>query len=377
MKHLAEEIQKAIKERHVLVQKHPTADLWIHNYSPICQYDKIWNEVTLQCRGLILDSEYNVHARPLKKFFNYGEIQSDVIPNEPFEVTKKEDGSLGILYWMQDTPFIATRGSFESEQAKMATNILHKKYSHVFDNLQVDRTYLFEIIYPQNRIVLDYNGLEDLIMIAVVDNATGMDLPLEDIGFPLVKRYDGISDIGILKSMEVENEEGFVVRFMPSNHRIKIKFSEYCRLHKIITQTSNVAIWECLRDGQPLDELLERIPDEFYRWVRKTKDDLESQYASIETSAKEAFDCIWRELTDQYGFPASTPYEYLLAMSTTMNDIRTDKSKKKDYALKVMGNPEYKKISGILFSMIDKREYAPIIWKMIRPEYSKPFKSEI
>lgn len=350
MKHLKEEIQKAVENKWITSRKHPVADIWIYNYSPICQYDKIWNEVTLQCRGLILDADYNVHSRPLKKFFNYGEVLSDAIPNESFEATKKEDGSLGILYWLQDTPFIATRGSFESDQAKMGTKILHKKYPHLFDFLHIDRTYLFEIIFKENRIVLDYGDMEDLILIAIIDNATGNDLPLEDIGFPLVKKYDGITDINVLKSLENDNEEGFVVRFIPSNHRIKIKFSEYVRLHKILTQTSNVAIWECLRDGKPLDELLDRIPDEFYKWVRKTKEDLENQYKEIQDKSLIAYDGI-------------------------INGIRTEDITRKVFALEVMKN--YKDISGVLFNIHDKREYKEIIWKMLKPEFSKPFKTEI
>lgn len=351
MKHLANEIQKAVKEKRVIVQKHPSADLWIYNYSPVCQYDRLWDNITTQCRGLILDSQFGVCSRPLRKFFNMGEIQDFIIPNEPFEVTKKEDGSLGILYWIDGVPFVATRGSFESDQAKKATEILHNKYSHVFDKFKRDRTYLFEIIYPQNRIVLDYGGLEDLIMIAVVDNETGMDLPLEDIGFPLVKKYDGIKDLTVLKSMEVDNEEGFVVRFIPSNHRIKIKFSEYCRLHKILTQTSNIAIWENLRDRKPLDELLERIPDEFYRWVRKTKEDLELKHKEIFENSMNAYNKIY--------------------------DIAFEDGKinRKKFALEVMRS--HKDISGVIFNILDGKDVNSVIWKMLRPQYSKPFKSEI
>ena len=38
-----------------------------------------------------------------------------------------------------------------------------------------------------------------------------------------------------------------------------------------------------------------------------------------------------------------------------------------------MGNPEFRKLSGILFNLIDNRKYNDIIWKMIRPEYERPF----
>lgn len=350
MKHLADKIKESVKQKHISVQKHADADLFIYNYSPVCQYDKIWNEVTLVCRGLILDSQYNVVARPFSKFFNYSELSPTDIPNEPFEVYTKMDGSLGVLYWLNDMPFISTRGSFESEQAKKANEILYSKYAYLFDKLKHDRTYLFEIIYPSNRIVVDYGEMQDLILLSVIDNATGKDLPLENIGFPIVKRHDGIDDINILSTLEKENEEGFVIKFK-GGMRCKIKFSEYVRLHKILTQTSNIAIWECLRDNKPLDELLDRIPDEFYAWVKKTKEGLESDYQSISMYARSAFN-------KTYGL-----------------SMENGQLNRKAFALEVMKN--YKDISGVIFNILDGKDCNAVIWKMLRPKYSKPFKSEI
>lgn len=349
MKHLEEKIEKYIEDGLVLRKWHSNGSLMILNYSPRVQYDKSWDEITMICRGLILDAEYNVHARPFKKFFNYSELQPNEIPDESFEAYTKLDGSLGIIYWIDGVPHIATRGSFESDQAIRGTKILHSKYSHVFDKLKTDRTYLFEIIYPENRIVVDYNGLEDLILLAVIDNATGKDLPLENIGFNIVQRHDGINDIEKLKSLEKDNEEGFVIKFK-NGMRCKLKFTEYVRLHKILTQTSNIAIWECLRDGQPLDELLDRIPDEFYQWVRKTKEDLEKQRQVIFDDAMGAYNRIF---------------------DMSIVDGRLDRKK---FALEVMKS--HKKISGVIFNILDSKDVNLVIWKMLRPTYSKPFKTE-
>ena len=95
------------------------------------------------------------------------------IPQLPFEVFEKLDGSLGILYWLNNLPYIATRGSFESEQARHATEILHGRYQHTFSSMDTNKTYLFEIIYPENRIVVDYGEMDDLILLTVIDNQTG------------------------------------------------------------------------------------------------------------------------------------------------------------------------------------------------------------
>src|ERR1044072_298211 len=93
-----EELQSKIDEGLVRVQTHPVLPYKIYNYSELCQFKKYWNNVTLNCRGLILDDEYNIIARPWKSFFNGGEGLMEFAMNEPVEVTDKMDGSLGILY---------------------------------------------------------------------------------------------------------------------------------------------------------------------------------------------------------------------------------------------------------------------------------------
>ncbi len=320
---------------YINIQKHPEADLFIYNYSQKVQYDRIWNEVTLQCRGLILDKHQNVVARPFRKFFNLGESENQHIPNEAFEVFEKMDGSLGILYWLNNKPCIATRGSFTSDQAFKANAILNEKYSTIFPKLDRSKTYLFEIIYPENRIVLDYGKTEDLFLLAIIDHATGHEMRPTDIGFPVVKHFDGIHDINRLSELEENNKEGFVIKFS-SGLRYKVKFKEYVRIHRIITQVSNINIWEYLKEGQTLDELLDRVPDEFYSWVKKTNLDLVNAYKAIEEKAKSEFKVL---------------------------------ENRKDTALYF----QQCKYPSVLFNMLDKKDYSKTIWKMLRPTFSKPF----
>ncbi len=331
-------LQTLMAEGYIYSQKHPSADLHIYNYSPKAQFERVWNEWTLQCRGLIMDSSYRIVARPFQKFFNLEEHHSSEIPTESFEVYEKMDGSLGILYWIDDKPFIATRGSFDSEQSLKATQLLYERYSHTWLYLNPGYTYLFEIIYPTNRIVVNYGDTEDIVLLAIIDNTTGQDVPLADIGFPIVQRYDGITDLKMLKSLQEGNKEGFVIRFS-SGFRVKVKFEEYVRLHRLLTQVSSKTIWEQLSANQPLDQLLEKVPDEFYDWVKKTVADLRTEYQAIEQYCQQHF----KDLGDR-----KTTAAYFLTL----------------------------KYSGVLFYMLDKKDYAQIIWKMIKPSYEKPFRSE-
>lgn len=333
-------LQQLIADDYIKVQKHPKAPLYIYNYTPKTQYDRVWNELTLACRGLILDENYNIVARPFGKFFNLGEMENQVVPNEPFEVFEKLDGSLGILYWHEDRPFIASRGSFSSEQALMATELLHTQYAHVIPQLDPTKTYLFEIIYPENRIVVDYGAERKLVLLAVIDTQTGIDavetqhLASVD-GFEIVKRYDGLNDLHLLKTLEEENKEGFVVRFR-SGYRLKVKFEEYQRIHRIVTGVSNVSIWEYLKAGQDLTPILEKVPDEFYDWVKETHAQFLAKFAEIEAICKADFRIL------------ETRKETALYFQTC-------------------------RYPAVLFKMFDQKPYDEVIWKQLRPKFQKPF----
>ena len=55
----------------IIANKHPEYDIYILNYSPKVQFKKFWDTYTLSCRGLIIDTEGNILARPFQKIFNY------------------------------------------------------------------------------------------------------------------------------------------------------------------------------------------------------------------------------------------------------------------------------------------------------------------
>jgi len=333
-----EEIQKRIDQNYISVQKHPEADLYIYNYTQKCQFDGAWDEYTMMCRGLITDSEGNIVARPFKKFFNLEEGKTD-LPALPFEIYEKYDGSLGILYWIGDEPFLATRGSFTSDQAIKGTEILRKQLVDP-SRLAKNFTYLFEIIYPANRVVCDYGNEEKLIVLAVIETESGKEQELLNFeGLEIAKRYHGVNDISKLKELAEPNKEGFVIRFQ-DNTRVKVKFDEYVRLHKLVTGLSEKAIWELLKDGRDIDELLQKVPDEFFKWVKGIANQLLDDYEKIEHLAEKEFKKI------------------------------KDISDRKAFALKASKF----KYPSILFNMLDKRNYSEIIWKQLRPKGQSTFK---
>ena len=340
-------LEKYHKDGLLHKQTHPKYDLTIWNYSPRVQYEKLWDDITIQCRGLVTNSKGEIIARPFKKFFNYEEHNLEDIPNEDYVVYEKMDGSLGILFNYENEWIMATRGSFTSPQAIKGKEILNR---HDISAWRKDNTYLFEIIYPENRIVVDYKGEEKLVVLAAIHTETGEEIPdsslfwTQDSGFEVVTTYKTWGEgYDLLKEEISKDKEGYVIRFK-SGFRMKIKGEEYKRLHKILTNISNRDIFEYVKENKPLDEILDKVPDEFYNWVKETKEHFEQQFKTID-----------RDYTRTY---------------KTIIDINgiTDKKAFANYALSY-------KHSAILFAMYDNKKYDHIIWKLIYPTYAKPFKN--
>lgn len=345
-----DKLDKMLAEGFVSVQTHPSLPLFIYNYTAAAQYAQCWNDVTIQCRGLILDADRNVVARPFPKFFNIEEhSRSDILFSRPFQVFEKLDGSLGILY---NGNSIATRGSFTSPQAVKGTEMLWEQLN--FTPAE-GYTYLFEIIYPENRIVVDYGGTEGLIFLCAVHNETGANVFSfgDDRDWPglSAKRYtiEPGTNPRDLKGLQNDLDEGFVLYFPSANKRMKVKFDEYVRLHRIVTGVSTKTIWKALRDGGSLDEILDRVPDEFYDWVRFTEADLKQNFSDVADKAHKTFTRILDEHFD------GSPYVAL--------------QRRREFAFEAL---KYRN-NKLVFAMLDDYSLDKMIWDMVEPRFVKPF----
>jgi RNA ligase len=328
----------------VYKQVHPTLPLTIWNYSETVQFDGCWDDVLLMTRGLVTDNEGNIVARPFKKFFNIEENKHR--PTTDFDVFDKMDGSLGILFNYKGEWILCTRGSFTSDQAIKGIELL-KNYDTT--ELLESYTYLFEIIYPENRIVVRYDE-EMLILLGAVNTITGKEAEYNELmwfhnicGYPIVKKYNGIIDYISLKDIIQDNQEGYVVLFS-NGDRCKIKGSEYIRLHRIMTSCSTTSIWEALKNGDDINSLLKDVPDEFYKKIREYIDYLKINFNFVKDTCIILFNDVI--ISNNYIKPI-----------------------KKVYAEWVKLQPPH--LRPILFKMYDNGKYDYIIWKIIRPEYEK------
>ena len=324
-------LAEMLAEGYIAKHEHPNGDLYGLNYTNSAQFDSVWNDATLNSRGIICDTNDTIVARPFSKFFNLGEqpAKDKHYSYEPFQLFEKFDGSLGIHYRWKGEDWIATRGSFVSNQAQWAT-----EWCRTEQNIEPteNATDLFEIIYPQNRIVVDYGARRGLQFLATIDHGSGRTLRTSEPW-----DCDKLDDVKTkYEHLDDGNHEGFVALFN-DGHRIKIKLDEDVRRHRVKASLSNRTIWELLSNGGCTKEMIELSPDEFHPWIRSTTDDLESRHSHLVEEA--------RQLT-----------------ADILGRVGSDDRKAFAMEAKQLENP------ALVFANLDGKDLSPLAWKWVRPE---------
>lgn len=343
-------LQGHIQRKEITERFHPEfPNLVIFNYADVVAFSGNWTHETMATRGLIVDLEtMDVLARPFKKFFNYGQVEAGKIDLDAplFSVDNKFDGSLGIVYMQPDGVLaVATRGSFESDQAKHATKVLHSNWNQLTEAIDLIKggfTPLYEILYPENRIVVDYGTTDKLVFLGAVSNESGAFVPIHNApeeGFETLR--------SVLAQPDRSNAEGYVVWANPFR-AVKIKYAAYVELHRIVTGLNRKSIWRALSQGEDVyNALVVSLPDELFKWARSTAAELREEYAKVMRAVDEAY----LDVLDQDVWESEDEY-------------KIDRKKfAKMVALRVP-----KQYSGYVFGLADNKDVQTKIWKQIEPK---------
>lgn len=220
----------------------------------VLNYDQInspKNDITSECRGLILDNEYNIVSRSFDRFFNYGENGATFNPSTSVAY-EKIDGSLIKIYNWEGVWYVSTRGTAFAESKVNGWDLTFKDM--VFKALQVESeyefqdkcdswlnptsTYISEITGIENRVVTRYNGYT-LWLLAERENSTGMyfDVPkiiVDNVGFYQPKYFEFNSIESCIETAKhlPDLQEGYVI-YEKRIPVCKVKSPAYVAVHHI------------------------------------------------------------------------------------------------------------------------------------------------
>lgn len=252
---------------------------WAHKillgfkYTTNTVYSEDWDNVSLHARGIVFDyATGEVLARPFDKFFNLGEMidtETGVLKpiagyvkqhlgfdnlsgdykHQKFRVMDKLDGSLGIAFWTGTDWYVKTAGSFESDQADWA----NEWFDRIIDTSILDKskTYLFEIIYDEDKHPIKYD-FKGLVLLGIVDTKTGIEEPLSEIlrvakelniRHAEVLEFTDFDEVVKYAKNLPKTKEGVVITF-ENGFKLKVKGDEFLALQKIFHFLTKDVIYE-------------------------------------------------------------------------------------------------------------------------------------
>lgn len=316
----------------------------------VLKYNKQINETGFHnlsrvCRGKVINVKtHEIVQYPYDKFFNIdenNEYSLDKIRNrlacaKYISVTEKVDGCLVAVTQTAKTKdiqideksidniIIQTMGQFDNEQIQIAKAILIKQRSIIKPN----RTYIFELVTPLEKHVVDYGNLETLILTNIRDLKTYRLLRYNEIisegqqlRLPVVKQYEysNIADFIEKASREQETSgknklehEGWVFRIdnkYGETFMFKLKYKEYFRLSRQKSNISPEKLFTIIKVGK-YNDYLNQVQDIDIEPVQQLREELDIE-------VKEQIDRILKR-----------GQEELEKIDISMNEFNTDKKRR-------------------------------------------------
>lgn len=291
-------------------------------------YDMIQTNVFdvygMECRGLVLETPYRtvtpnmvvgettVLASPMRRFHNIGQDHA-LFKNmaAPYHAYEKLDGTMCMVYFDHTLGqwCVATRSVPDADLSAgefTFRELFWKSFQACGGNkdwLMTNPeaqcyTYIFELCTPENKVVIYYKEYKT-VLLAVKDNKSGMEMPVEKFAQSLhVKTPNKMSFETMEEIVKFVNDqngheyEGVVVCDSAFN-RIKVKNAQYCLRNKrldLIPKTRRLAL-KFVLDGTD-DDMLDIVPEHVKDWFNELRTNLIVLYRYMDstyTSLREEF----------------------------------------------------------------------------------------
>lgn len=161
------QLREFVEANPKLVKMRPAGDgMFVLKYSKKVFFDNLWNEFLEECRGTIVDADFNLIARPFTKIYNYGiEAKAPVLdPATPVTAYRKVNGFMVAMTWHRGDILVSTTGSVDSPYVVMAREMMLRHQCWEDWQLAVrgakDFTLMFECVHPDDpHIITEQPGM--------------------------------------------------------------------------------------------------------------------------------------------------------------------------------------------------------------------------
>lgn len=154
-----EKLQQFVIDNTKLVSKKPAGPgIFVLKYKKSVFFDNLWNDFLEECRGTIVDNDFNLVTYPFTKIYNYGVEQRAPVFAADEQVTafRKVNGFMVAVTYHNGDVLVSTTGSTDSDYVDMAKEMMLKhmpwadwQMEFANDDMR-GMTVMFECVHPND-----------------------------------------------------------------------------------------------------------------------------------------------------------------------------------------------------------------------------------
>lgn len=146
-----------------LVNMRPAGEgIYVLKYKKKVFYDNLWNDYIAECRGTIVDADFNLVSYPFTKIYNYGIEESAPVLGDDTVVDayRKVNGFMVAVTWHNGDVLVSTTGSTDSDYVGWARELMDMERFETTCRSHPDYTFMFECVHKNDpHIIPEDEGL--------------------------------------------------------------------------------------------------------------------------------------------------------------------------------------------------------------------------
>jgi hypothetical protein len=153
-----DELKEYVATSNLVNMKEAGDGIYVLKYKKKVFYDNLWNEYIAECRGSIVDKDFNLVSYPFTKIYNYGiEKEAPVLADDTEVLAyRKVNGFMVAITWYNGDVLVSTTGSTDSPYVDLAKEMMltHGSLADwriAFCDDELDgMTVMFECVHPSD-----------------------------------------------------------------------------------------------------------------------------------------------------------------------------------------------------------------------------------
>lgn len=152
-------LQEFVQANPKLVQRNTSArypGLYVIKYKKNVFWDNLWDDVLVECRGLVVDEDWNIVVQPFTKIFNRHENNTDIDLDAEVVAVRKVNGFMAAATYVEGYGVVvSTTGSLDSEFVDIAERWITPEVKGAIELDGRDMTFMFEICDPYDPHIVE------------------------------------------------------------------------------------------------------------------------------------------------------------------------------------------------------------------------------